>query len=333
MATNKHAMIRYQALDKCFSNWYKEYYIDDLIKACNKAIYEFDGTENGVKRRTVFNDISFMESSQGWEAEIIRHYVGKKCYYRYADKSFSINKKDFSDAELGQIEEAMAMLNRFKGMEGFDWIDEFMTNFEDKLGRRRNTEPVIGYEHNPYLEGLSNLSPLFNYIVNKQVLKIQYEHFKKGMMTFVLHPYFIKQYNNRWYLLGVTEEHRDTVTNLALDRIREIEPVPVPFFPNTAFDFSEYFDDVIGISVPQNGKIEPVKLKFDKERYPYIKSKPLHPTQKILDKENCIIEIDVIPTKELVTDILSYGEQVEVLEPDDLRKTIRERLSKALMHY
>ena len=60
MATNKHAMIRYQALDKCFSNRYKEYYIDDLIRACNKAIYEFDGTENGVKRRTVFNDISFI---------------------------------------------------------------------------------------------------------------------------------------------------------------------------------------------------------------------------------------------------------------------------------
>lgn len=66
MATNKHATIRYHALDRCFSNWGRRYYIEDLIEACNAALNEFSGVEDGVKRRQIFDDITFMESEQGW---------------------------------------------------------------------------------------------------------------------------------------------------------------------------------------------------------------------------------------------------------------------------
>lgn len=333
MATNKHAMIRYQALDRCFSNRYHEYYIEDLIKACNDAIYDFDGSTEGVKRRTVFSDIVFMESPQGWNAEIRRNYVGKKCFYRYADPDFSINKKDLSEAELNTIDEALVMLNRFKGTEGFDWIDEFVANFEDKLGRKKQSVPVIGYEQNPYLESLSLLSPIFNYIVHKQVVKIEYEHFKKGMMTFIIHPYYFKQFNNRWFLLGVTDQWKDSLTNLALDRIRSVEPVNVPYHENTKFDFTEYFEDVIGVSVPRDSQVVPVVLKFDNDRFPYITSKPLHPSQKVIDKDNCVIQIDVIPNRELEAEIMYYGEQVEVLSPEDLRETIRNKHQKSLELY
>ena len=62
MATNKHASIRYQALDKCFRNYGRRYNINDLIEACNQAIYEFTGLEDGVKRRQVYADIAYMES-------------------------------------------------------------------------------------------------------------------------------------------------------------------------------------------------------------------------------------------------------------------------------
>lgn len=84
MATNKHAMIRYQALDACFANRYKRFYIEDLIEACNKALKEFyiskedpiNDVEYYVKKRTIFNDIAFMQSAEGWDAPIKRYYVG-----------------------------------------------------------------------------------------------------------------------------------------------------------------------------------------------------------------------------------------------------------------
>lgn len=117
MATNKHAMIRYQALDACFANRYKRFYIEDLIEACNKALKEFyiskedpiNDVEYYVKKRTIFNDIAFMQSAEGWNAPIKRYYVGRRCYYRYEDEGFSINKKDFSEAELDKIDEALIM--------------------------------------------------------------------------------------------------------------------------------------------------------------------------------------------------------------------------------
>ena len=61
MVTNKHAIIRYQALDKCFSNWYKKFDINALVEACNEAIYQF----TVVQKRQVYDDIAFMGSSRG----------------------------------------------------------------------------------------------------------------------------------------------------------------------------------------------------------------------------------------------------------------------------
>lgn len=341
MATNKHAIIRYQALDACFANRYKRFFIEDLIEACNKALQEFylskedtvNDVEYYVKRRTIFNDIAFMQSEEGWSAPIKRFYESHRCYYRYEDENFSINKRDFSQAELDTLDEALIMLNRLNGTAGFDWVSEFIANFEDKLGRKKNTTPVIGYEKNPFLTGIENLSVLYNYIVNKQVLKISYQHFTQGEMVHIMHPYYLKQYNNRWFLFGITEQNREVLTNLALDRIANIELADTPYIPNTSFDFEEYFDDVVGVSVPRSGEPEKVVLKISEKQYPYIKTKPLHPSQVELDKDNRIIQLDVFLNWELESLILSYGDDIEVIEPISLRERIQKRINNLLEIY
>lgn len=334
-------MIRYQALDACFANRYKRFFIEDLIEACNKALQEFylskedtvNDVEYYVKRRTIFNDIAFMQSEEGWSAPIKRFYESHRCYYRYEDENFSINKRDFSQAELDTLDEALIMLNRLNGTAGFDWVSEFITNFEDKLGRKKNTTPVIGYEKNPFLTGIENLSVLYNYIVNKQVLKISYQHFTQGEMVHIMHPYYLKQYNNRWFLFGITEQNREVLTNLALDRIANIELADIPYIPNTSFDFEEYFDDVVGVSVPRSGEPEKVVLKISDKQYPYIKTKPLHPSQAELDKDNRIIQLDVFLNWELESLILSYGDDIEVIEPISLRERIQKRIKNLLEIY
>lgn len=341
MATNKHAMIRYQALDACFANRYKRFFIEDLIEACNKALQEFylskedtvNDVEYYVKRRTIFNDIAFMQSEEGWSAPIKRFYESHRCYYRYEDENFSINKRNFSQAELDTLDEALIMLNRLNGTAGFDWVSEFIANFEDKLGRKKNTTPVIGYEKNPFLTGIENLSVLYNYIVNKQVLKISYQHFTQGEMVHIMHPYYLKQYNNRWFLFGITEQNKEVLTNLALDRIANIELADTPYIPNTSFDFEEYFDDVVGVSVPRSGEPEKVVLKISEKQYPYIKTKPLHPSQAELDKDNRIIQLDVFLNWELESLILSYGDDIEVIEPISLRERIQKRVKNLLEIY
>ena len=212
-------------------------------------------------------------------------------------------------------------------------MDEFVANFEDKLGRKKNEVPVIGYQKNPYLKGIENLSSIYHYIVNRQVLKITYDHFVKGKMVHIVHPYYLKEYNNRWFLFGITEQKRDSLISLPLDRISEIEPIHIEYIPNINFDFEEYFEDVVGVSVPKIGTTDKVVLRFDKARFPYVETKPLHPSQRIIDKDDCTVQIEVHQNSELDSLIFSFGDQVEVLAPDSLRNKVKARIEKLSEKY
>ena len=79
---------------------------------------------------------------------------------------------------------------------------------------------------------------------------------------------------------------------------------------------------MIGVTIPRKGQPETIKLQFSVHRYPYIIAKPIHSSMKIIDKDNRIISVDVIPNKELESLILSFGNDVEILEPEHLRNKI-----------
>ena len=179
MATNKHAQIRYQVLNKCFSNFQRRFYIEDLIEACNKAIYEYDGKEEGVKRRQIFYDIDFMESEAGWAIPLIRHKDGKRVYYRYSDKIVSINKHIVSETEANQLRDALMLLNKFQGMPQFEWIYEIIIRIQAQFDLTDTENIYVSFEQNPYLLGLQYFSILFNAIQNKTVIKIKYKGFKQ----------------------------------------------------------------------------------------------------------------------------------------------------------
>ena len=331
MATNKHAIIRYQALDKCFSNWHKRYDIEALVAACNDAIYQFTGIEEGVKKRQVYDDINFMESPQGWNIPLEKYKDRRRTFYRYSEKGYSINNQPLTDAEINQLKEATFMLSRFKGMPSFEWIDEIISRLEDKFHLVGNADSVIGFEQNQYLKGLEYLSDIFNSIINKQCLRIVYRNFKGDENCWDIHPYYLKQYNTRWFLLGMNDGYRN-MTNIPLDRIESIELSGVPY-ETTTIDFEEYFDDVIGVTIPKDQEPVNIQLKFSEDRYPYITSKPIHWSQKMIDGERCIVEISVIPNKELFALLLSYGKDVEVLSPEYVRAQIKEVISDALNNY
>ena len=120
MSTNKHTTIRYQVLDKCFSNFGRKFFIENLIEACPRAIYDYTGIENGVKRRQIFDDITLMESEEGCSTPLLRCKEGLRTYYRYDDKDFSINKLSLSPAEKELLYNTMIMLSRFHGLPQFD---------------------------------------------------------------------------------------------------------------------------------------------------------------------------------------------------------------------
>jgi len=334
VSTNKHAVIRYQALDKCFRNPGRKYFMDDLVDACNDALYDYSGGDSSVKKRQVFEDIKFMESSQGWNMPLIKLKEGRKVFYRYEDLQFSINNQPLNEREEIQLREALLTLSRFKGMPQFEWMDELTAKLEQGLGLSKNQEPIMEFEQNQYLKGLENITPIYEAIQNKQVIEIEYQSFKQEQSaTFILSPYFLKQYNNRWFLFG-TSKGFSNLTNLALDRIINIESSTENYIANCIADFNEYFEDVIGVSVSQESEPQKISLRVDSKLYPYIKTKPIHGSQKHLGKENGdIIQLELIINYELESVLLGFGDSIEILTPIEFRDKIKDRLSNSLKKY
>ncbi len=334
MATNKHAVIRYQTLDKCFRNPGRNYYIDDLIEACNEAIFEFSGIEDGIKRRQLLDDIRFMESEQGWNIPLDHIRDGHKVYYRYEDMNFSINNQPLNESEENQLRETLLTLSRFKGMPQFEWMNEITTRLDAGLGLSKQGEQIIEFEQNDYLKGLENITPLYNAILYKKVLQIAYKSFKsENPKPITFHPYYLKQYKNRWFCFGLNAEVTQ-ISNLALDRIELIKELNQVYIP-IEINFIEYFEDVIGVTVEKDVKPDKILLKISHELFPYIETKPLHGSQKIKVKTNdyVLIEIEVIPNYELESLILSFGEGLEVISPETLRQKIKKRLNLQVEKY
>ncbi|MBK5720191.1 WYL domain-containing protein [Dysgonomonas sp. Marseille-P4677] len=334
MATNKHAMIRYRALDKCFSNFGRKFFINDLIEACDKAIYEYSGSDIGISRRQIFEDIKYMESDEGWSIPLERLNEGRKIYYRYENSSFSINQQPLSPMEMDQLKDTIYMLNRFSGMPHFDWMYEILARFETSFNLKGDTSNVVSFEENPDLKGLYFFSDLFNHIINKQVIRITYKRFSKPAYEAVFHPYHLKQYNNRWFLFGYNPEFKDKypITSLALDRIEQIKTIQEKYIENDSIDFYDYFYDVVGVSVPENQEKERIILKANNKAYHYIVTKPMHASQKVLkyDGEIATIELNLIINYEFETLLLGYANELEIIAPLYLREKIRERADKVI---
>ncbi|HBU79066.1 MAG TPA: WYL domain-containing protein [Muricauda sp.] len=335
MAITKNAIIRYQALDKCFRNPGRRFYIEDLLEICNEAITELDPKSSGIKKRQLYDDITFMESSQGWGIPLERVKDGRKTYFRYTDSSFSINSQPINELEAEQLKSAMMVLKRFKGMPQFEWINELLPKLDDSFKLSNHSDNIISFDRNEFLKGTEHLSPLFNAILYKQTLQITYQSFKSDTeQEIIFHPYHLKNYNNRWFLFGKSGNY-ENLTNLALDRINEIQNSNVAFIENGMLDFDEYFEDIIGVSKTIEDEPLKIELYATKRLAPYIKTKPLHGSQKTISEttDGYSFSIEVIPNYELEQLLLSFGEAIKILAPPEFKQKMKERVVELLANF
>lgn len=330
MSVNKNAQIRYQVLDRCFRNTGRMYFLEDLLEECNKALIDFDPNCGGIQRRQLFDDIRFMESEQGWSISLSRIRHGRKVYYRYEDLSFSISNQPLNDSEVEQIKSALQIFSRFSGNPQFEWVSEMIPMLESKFGLIERKNEVISFENNIDLKGFNFITPLFNAIINERVLSVKYKDFKSSeFYEITFHPYYLKQYNNRWFTFGLNSDNNVPNWNLALDRIESLSETSLSY-KLTNIDWEEYFYDLVGVTHPKDVELQDVILKFTSEVAPYIITKPIHPSQKYNnDSTGLIVRIKVIPNFELEALVLSFGEQVKVISPQDFKERISKRINSA----
>lgn len=332
MPKTKNSDVRIKVIDRCLSDRTRNYSTEMIFDLCNEELEKRD-----FPPVTAMNSIrADIEQIQriypGADVETVR--VGRNIYYRYEDPDFSIFKTKLKPDEVIQLTQTLRLLQRFKGMPQFNWINEISDRLGASLKIDETTEEIVGFDENLDLEGMDNFTPLFNAIVDKRTLKLTYKSFKhQNESTIIVHPYYLKQFNKRWFLIAWDDE-KQYMANYAFDRILAIDDATKPYRPCDV-DFVDYFDDMIGVSKDTRTTPQLVKLWVSPESAPYIKTKPFHGTQKIESsaETGTVITINVYLNYELEQQILYFGENIKVLAPLELQERIKQRLSAAINNY
>ncbi|MBQ4820740.1 WYL domain-containing protein [Aquimarina sp. MMG016] len=333
MAQNKNALIRYKTIDKCLQNNNRSWTLDNLIEACSDALYEYEGRDINVSKRTVQLDIQMMRSDKlGYNAPI---EVYDKKYYKYADEDYSITDIPLTENDMNVLSETVEMLKQFKDFSLFSELGGIIQRLEDKVYTEKTQQAsVIHLDKNEKLKGLEHLDILYQAILKKLVLKIKYQSFKAQQASeFVFHPFILKEFNNRWFLVGKSSAKKPIV-NLALDRIIDIDfDTSIPYL-DEKFDGDAYYKDIIGVTVA-NSRAQRIQFWVDKQNAPYVITKPFHSSQRIIkeDENGVIFNILVQINFELERMLLGFGDSIEVLKPEKLRKRILKKLERATALY
>ena len=335
MPVNRNALIRYRTIDQCLQNRFKKWTLDDLIDACGDALYEYQGIDTGVSRRTVQADIEMMRSNKlGYEAPI--EVVDKK-YYTYADKNYSITNSPINQQDMQVLSEVSDLLKQFKGFNHFTDLNEMVSKLEDKIySQKTKSSPVIDFEKNDNLKGLEWIEVIRKAIVAKKTMCVTYQSFKaREASTFCFSGYLLKEYRNRWFVLGMQHKRNAHIMNLALDRIQAIEEHEEDDRENKILDLATYYNDCIGVTKSPGQRDCEVVFWIDNDNAPYVITKPLHHTQKLLSEEvdGKIFSIKVILNFELERELLGFGPKIRVLGPRILVKQMKQNLSAALNRY
>ena len=334
MPVNRNALIRYRTIDNCLKNRQRRWTLEDLMDACSEALYEYEGIDKGVSRRSVQMDIQLMRSDKlGYNAPII---VLEKKYYTYEDPDYSITNIPLTDQDLGKLTEVVEILRQFKGFSHFRELSGMVQRLENKIyAAKTNQEPIIDFEKNDDLKGLEHIDTLYQAIIKKCAVELCYQSFKaRSANSFHFHPYYLKEYRNRWFVIGVKKKSTPILT-LALDRIVSIEACDAKYVPRENFNLPSFLHNVIGVTVNPDGHAEKILLEVDNETAPYIITKPLHHSQEIIEtiSNGIVIGLQVQLNFELEREILGFGDHVKVIAPERLKRRIRETLEQALDLY
>lgn len=334
MPVNRNALIRYKTIDKCLQNHYRKWTLEDLIDACSDALYEYEGIDKGVSKRTVQADIQMMRSDKlGYNAPIV---VQDRKYYTYEDPNYSITNIPLTEQDLEKLSEAVEFMKQFQGFSHFRELDGMVQKLEDHIYSQQTQQmPVIDFEKNENLKGLEHLDRLYKAIIKQEVLHISYQSFRaRAANDFDFHPYLLKEFRNRWFIIG-RKKRSEPIMNLALDRIVAIEKSEANYHEPDDFDPKSWFKDVIGVTVSPTMKAQEILLFVTHQHAPYVMTKPLHHSQKLVDKDHygITISLQVQHNFELEKLILGFGEGVQVMKPEKLKRRIKDRLRWGLDTY
>jgi predicted DNA-binding transcriptional regulator YafY len=329
MPVNKSAFLRYRIIDGCLTNPLRKYPDLDLI---------LDRIETqlgkGISVSMLNKDIGQMKEIYNAPIKYDRIRKG----YCYTQEGFSIKEFPLTNKEIEALDMSTALLHQLKGTKMFQHFETAINKviegyrLSEILGKSENQ--ILQVEEPVRIEGSQWLEIILDAIVYKKSLQIKYQSFNKPAKMHHVSPYLLKEYRNRWYLVGYTSI-KENLLVMALDRIVSILSSKNKFVNENGFIPNEFFKFSFGITQLHNSKPEKVILSFSTKQAPYILTQPLHHSQvqlKSINNDVCI-ELYVYLTQELKMTILSYGAEVKVIKPKSLRDEIQKTIKEMVLNY
>lgn len=223
--------------------------------------------------------------------------------------------------------------------------EEELTNAEESVldnlllieayRQTKNNSEVMIFEPRKS-RGLNLLNGIIHAIQHRKILSFTYQKFwTDEKFERVVEPYALKEFKHRWYLLAADFKQEEMfIKTFALDRITDLD-IKSSSFTRKPFNPVAAFENSFGIIAPNGNEPQKVVLAFDWHQGNYIKSLPLHHSQKLLKDENgrSFFEYFVVPTYDFKQEVLSHGSRVEVVSPEGFRKEIADEFQKAVKSY
>lgn len=359
MPIKKSPITRYLLLDECFRNKHAEYYFYDLFHHVNERLHDMDLEE--VSERTLHDDIKFMRSKMGWEIKLAKDFAGRERIYHYEDMDYSILQMPLTASQSEMLGKTIQMLGHLQGMPNYEWLDQTLVLLREQFQVDNAGAGCVHFSQCDKLKGLDFFTPLYDVLRRQQVVEVTYHRFGQPSRKRIVHPYQLKQYNNRWYLIGLEERlrPRHKYAVLALDRMEKVKVrEDIDFIPATTREVERYYEDIVGVSRLPEGRINEVLVKAYYPAAHYLETKPLHSSQKELSVERLefrdslgveslksskvvgradgtpqefkVFQWYVLENEELVQQLLVYADQIEVLQGDWVKAKLRERAQKIL---
>lgn len=211
-------------------------------------------------------------------------------------------------------------------------INTFTVNNILRLGKERLSGRV-SVEDIP--SGHMHLTAIMEAMTENRKIAIEYLKYTSSQAdTLTLHPYAVKEFAKRWYLVAYCEE-RNSLRVYGLDRIQKMDITEDSFKMPQEFDVDETFATSFGPYIPES-KAQLITFRTSAKEARFLRDLPLHNSQeevKTSDKEHVTFRIFVCPNDSLIMEFCKLGSRVEILSPESVRSAVAEELTKAAKIY
>lgn len=330
MPANKDALGRYRIIDEALRNRQRTFPTkEELLKLIE------DRLGYSIAVRTLEEDMRNMRENEdlNYFAPIV--YDKQNKGYCYSEPNYSITGIPINEEDIKKLKYAAKILGQFKGIPYLAEIYRPVEQLDRIIRVGKSTgqwinNSIVQLEVPDQWPDMAMFEQFIQSILAKRVVEICYQRFgEKESKPFLIHPYLLKEYKNRWYLVGLNENKND-IRIYGLDRITKAKDTK-DFYTET-FDAEAYFKYSLGITVLNDEEPVVIELLFSAEDTPYILSNRIHHTQKVLSNTKKGLKISLLlhPSYELKMLIRSYGSGVKVIKPKWLAKEMVEDAKKVV---